>query len=1193
MFWQILLFEIKYRLKRPDTWFYFFTFFVIVTLAFANGVVPENDKTIVNSPIVLTKFFTIYSFFMTIVTAAIMGTPLYKDLEYNTHAYYLSFPISRNGYFLGRFFGSFLFVILIGSTLLMGSILGVFLGRNLGWLNANKVMAFNLWIYLKPFLTFALPNLFLTSCVFFALVAFTRNIKVVYWTAVMFYLGYAMSIFVLHFFDNKSLIYYLDAFGFTPVLMKEQYLSAEQLNHLVIPLSGMMAVNRLLWFAIAVLIIVYSWSRFRFHRFFGDRSYKKKKNITVQEELTADKELPHVPVYFSARNNWKLLFELAKIEWLSMLRDNYFRLIIAAGIIFLGLIFWLGPGEAFNAPELPRTTVLLDIYINNFTFFIFLIVLFFTGEAIHREKNTRFAIIRDTLPPANWMLYGSKLLGLFYLALLLASIPIVTGIFIQLIKGYSRFDLTSYFTICYGLSLPLFIEMVIFCFVVHVLVNNRFAGHTVALIVWILMLLSYSSTRFDYSLLLYSYTPEYWLTDMGGLGPSIASQLFFNIYWLLAGGILIVVAGMFYCRGIVFNFSQRIREAVNRFDKVPRKITLALLAGFLAVGAYNYFNVSWLNRWLLPSEKNERAAIYEKQLKKYQDLPMPVASRLRLFMDIFPDDRKAITNAFVTIINNSGKPIHEVLMDGNQFNSYWVKCNGNTMSFTSPLTYSWPAFTFFKPGRDTSMWRLYKFPKPLYPGDTALLQIHTELAKKGYSNNIPGISSVEHNGTAYFVCLPQFGYNKQLELWGDLKRKQYNLPAKNNLSYETGNAGAAAFSSPVDFESTISTSANQTAIAPGILSSSWTIDNRRYFHYYRHSPGSFFPFPVLSARYAIQHEQVTIENGKKVDIYFYYYPEHTTNLNRFMTAYKDGMRRFSHAFGCFPVGEMRLVEGPAWINTGDFANLMVYGENYAWNTGLNNPDQADYCYFFTAYHLGFQWWKFQGIQPVSDGLSKYGAYIAYEEKFRKNAVTAIARQQIQRYLSDHRFKFKTEKPLINAAEPYICDIKAGIFLYGLKELIGEDSLNAALREFRDQFGSGGNFSSANNALFQVLEKYVPDSLKYYLNDGWKKIAIYDNKILKAAVIPTGKPNEYKVRVEYRVRKLYSDSTGVEKEAAYMNDYIDVGIFAANHPLYVKKCKLSAGNHVFEWIVKEKPAHVAIDPYCYLIDNNMDDNLLKF
>src|SRR5882672_8479177 len=139
MFWQIFLFEIKYRLKRPDTYLYFLVFFLISFLSFSTGSVPANDKTFINAPIVITKYFTIFSIFMMVVTAAVMGAPLYRDIEYNTHEYYLSYPITKNDYFWGRFFGSFLFVLIIGSSLVWGSLSGIFVGPAFHWVASSRI----------------------------------------------------------------------------------------------------------------------------------------------------------------------------------------------------------------------------------------------------------------------------------------------------------------------------------------------------------------------------------------------------------------------------------------------------------------------------------------------------------------------------------------------------------------------------------------------------------------------------------------------------------------------------------------------------------------------------------------------------------------------------------------------------------------------------------------------------------------------------------------------------------------------------------------------------------------------------------------------------------------------------------------------------------------------------------------------
>src|SRR6476620_4477153 len=135
MFREIFLFEIRYRLKRPDTYLYFLGFFGFTSICFSNGFVPAPEGVFYNAPLVLVKFFTAMSIFMMVVTGAIMGVPLYRDIAYNTHEYYLAYPITRNGYFWGRFLGSFLFIIIIGSSLVWGALIGTYIGPKLGWIS--------------------------------------------------------------------------------------------------------------------------------------------------------------------------------------------------------------------------------------------------------------------------------------------------------------------------------------------------------------------------------------------------------------------------------------------------------------------------------------------------------------------------------------------------------------------------------------------------------------------------------------------------------------------------------------------------------------------------------------------------------------------------------------------------------------------------------------------------------------------------------------------------------------------------------------------------------------------------------------------------------------------------------------------------------------------------------------------------
>jgi len=46
-------------------------------------------------------------------------------------------------------------------------------------------------------------------------------------------------------------------------------------------------------------------------------------------------------------------------------------------------------------------------------------------------------------------------------------------------------------------------------------------------------------------------------------------------------------------------------------------------------------------------------------------------------------------------------------------------------------------------------------------------------------------------------------------------------------------------------------------------------------------------------------------------------------------------------------------------------------------------------------------------------------------------------------------------------------------------------------------------------------------------------------------VPAGRPDEYNVTLTVQVAKAWLDAKGNDVEAKDMNDYIDIGVFAAN------------------------------------------------
>jgi len=1201
MFSEIFLFELKYRLRRPAFYIYFLFAFGFAIFSFATGSLPVQDKEMINAPVLLAMYCSLLSVFLLLVSSAIMGTPLYRDIEHGTKEYYLSYPITRAGYFWGRFLGSFVFVLVISMGVLVGAWLGSKLGPVFGWQPASRYGKDHLIYYLYPFLTLIVPTLFFTSSLFFGLVAVFRNVKVIYSSGMFLFLGYIISNFFLHNIHNSTVIWLSDPFCVNGLRMETSGFSAEQLNGSVVPLRGAFLENRILWTAIGLTGLLLTWFRFSFERFFSGsaKEGRSEQEPVVKRSRSTGSRL----VQINLRGSYyrKTLFSLTRIEILNIVRDNYFWIILTGGLTFLFFIFW-HVGGRYGVGDFTRTTMLMDAFGDDFIFFIFLLIVFYTGETVHREKLTRYALVNDALPPPTWVLNSAKLISLCCLALFLALTPVLLGLVVQLLQDYTWFNLPQYFSSVFLSILPRLIEMVLFCYTIHIVVNNKFAAHGIAITFWAIMMLLSSFNYFNYNLLLYSYTPSAWPSDMDGFGHMAKPIGWFQLYWTIGGALLVVAGSLFYPRGVSQSFREKKQLALQRFHGWSRIGIGLLLVAFLATGAWLYYNVSYLNTYLTTWERNEEKAVVEKQLKKYAGLPLPRITRIELNTDLFPDEQRATSKAYVTILNRDTIPIDSLLLDGDGLD-YTLSCNGQVLAYRVPLYLDRGKFNPLRPRKEPSDYRLYWLPSPLLPGDSVRIGVSSTMAYKGFQNGLYA-ANLLRNGLITGGFLPGLGYDEEDELKRKDVRADHGLPERKAEDIPHNDpagqhAVATGFNGDlVQLDLTVSTSADQYVVSSGSLEKEWMSGGRHYFHYVTKSPGIYPPFGILSARYAILKDTVQLEKGQIVNLAIYYNPPQGINLSHYTAALKDGLRYFSHAFGRYPFDQLILAEGPGYgPNELAGPNMIVFNERNGWNANLRDSTNLDYIYYNTACQLARQWWGGQvmpnntvGSKIISEGLARYSALCLMERKYGRKGLLDVYASLGWDYSWGRRTAFNGEHDLLHANGGYLWNTKAGMVLYGLGKTIGEDSLNTALHAFKESWGgrNGGPYAGSPD-LYKVLEQHVPDSMRYYLSDSWLRVAMYDNRITAASVAPPDRDSSYRVTLTVDVHKRYSD----KDTDTTMNDYIDIAVRDKTKVLTKQTYRWTTGRHTVELIVRQRPTAVEIDPDRKLLDLNREKTKKDF
>jgi ABC-2 type transport system permease protein len=1200
MFTEIFLFEMRCRIRRPAVYLYFLGLFAFTLFAFSTGSLPVGAKEHINSPFLISFWFSGMSMLMTLASSSIMGTAIFRDIEYQTKDYYLTYPITKPGYFWGRFWGSFVFMILIALAVPLGIWLGSHVGPAIGKTVAAQYGPNKPMYFIYPFLTLVLPNIFFTSALFYGLVSVLRNVKVIYFGGLLLFLGYFMALFFLNYTNNFTVIAISDPFALTWVRMQLFNSNYLQQNNSLIPISGPMLTNRLLWPGIGLLIVIITYLRFNFATFFAGRRDKAVADEVSERSNTA---LRAPALKFTGGYNRHTLASLIRLELLNIIRDNYFWIIIGAGSAFLGFAFWVGVTNG-EVAEYPRTVELLSIFADAFPFFIFFIIMFYTGETLNRDKLTRYAFINDSLPPPNWVLNGSKLISLLVISVGLAFLPMVVGVIIQLAKGYTHLKWSVWFTYVGVIALPKFVYAAVLCYLIQVLFANKFAGYAVAAPLWIGMFFLDSTGNFDYHLLLYSYTPNTGISDMDGMGHMIGPVSWFDLYWGLGAGLLVIIAALWYQRGVNSSLKERWQLVPERFNRFTKVFSVVLVLMFLGVGGYIYYNVSYLNEWLTKGEKQERAIVYERALKKYQGLPLPRMTAMTASIDLYPEEKKELMQARVTVTNPTNRRIPEMLLDADGLTDYGIAENGRSLPYSSPLLYPRGKFSWFRPARDTSDFRLYRFLKPLEPGDSIELSIWSIKAFKGFQNGLYA-ANLLNNGTIFTGGLPGMGYDDDDEESSPYVRAKAGLPPKvddeiaqdDPAGRNTLKAGAAAGLHRMDV--TVSVPEDQTAVCPGDLVGKWAAGGRNYFHYKADRPGLYPPFAVMAARYTCRRDSI---------VEIYYNPDQGENLDRYIQAYKDGLRYYTQAYGPYSFHAIRQAEladyGP---REAALTSLNIFSESNGWNAHSTNPNQRDFLYEAVTRNLAQQWWRYQvapnntvGSMVLSEGLANYDALVMAEKKYGKANILPAIQDHLFAYTIISRRLTEREHPVLTADQFFEWGGKAGVVLYGLRDLIGEDSMNVALREFLDAYGyrASGPYAGSND-LFAVLKRHVPDSMQYYLADTWEKVTYYDNKVLSVSAVKTGRPNEYKVTMGVDVDKIWLDDKRNDIPAVGMNDYIDIGVFGADTVdaggrrgkrfLYLHKYRLTRGKHEIVVVIQGEPKVVGIDPLGLLIDRQRNDN----
>jgi ABC-2 type transport system permease protein len=1165
-------------------------FLFINTLLFFAAVSSDNisigggvGSVHKNAPFVIQNYYGIMSLLGLFFTTAFMNASAGRDFQYNMYQLVFASPIKKSHYFFGKFIGA----ATVAAIPMIGVSLGALLGALMPWIQPERysevVWSGHLW----GLIGFAIPNVFITGVLLFSLAIIFRSNIVSFVGAMLIIVFYAVSSGLLEDMKNEWVANLIDPFGLRPFDTLTKYFTIDEKNTNAIPLSGQFLINRIVWMLISAVLLVVLYLRFSFNT---KKEKAKKVKVKKAETPFAISNKGFAPD-MANRFSFKLLKSFTWFEIKALIKNPVFIIILIIGAINLiaSLTSFTG---SYGDKQYPVTYDIIDTIRGSFTLFLLAIIIFYTGVVVWKERDAKMHEIQDAAAVKTGLLFTSKLLAVTFCIAVVLFMNVLIGIITQTLYGYTDYKLDVYFKYIMVYSLIFYFFLTIVSLFFHYTINNRYIAYFAFIIFFILNSFIWGPLKISTNLVQYGETGRLVYSDMNGFGPFVKGTVWFNIYWMLFAIIIAIVSYAFYVRGKETAMRKRLVYAKQRLGQ--NKWPLFLFATlFIGCGVYIYYNTLVLNKVTSEDETEKSQVNYEKSYKKYDGKVQPKIYKLHYNIELFANERNMNVKTSEWITNRSNEAISEFYLTLPTLKDSLVIDIPN-----AKMTLNDKASGF----------RIYKLSQPFKPNDSMEVKITNTFISKGFENNV-SFTQINANGSFFnnMDIMPIFGYVSEAEISDKNKRKELKLPYRlrgPKLNDNDMKARMRSYISQdadwVNVSTTISTDADQTAIAPGSLVKTWKEGNRNYFNYQLDKASLNF-YSFLSARYEVFRKKW---NG--IDIEVYYDKQHEVNVANMAKSIEKSLEYYTKNFGPYYHKQARIIEFPRYAGFAQaFPGTMPYSESIGFITDLRDvkKDDIDFVYYVVAHEMGHQFWahqligpRMQGSEWMSEGFSQYSALMVMEKEYGKEKMKSFLEYEMNRYLRGRSREFEAERPLMKTeGQAYIHYQKASVAMYYLKEMIGEDKVNLAMKSLIDSFAYGQPPYPTSNAALAAFRKVTPDSLQYVLKDLFENITVFSNRVTDVTSKKVG--NEYEVTIKATCEKYYADSLGKETSIP-INDYINVGLFAAatkkgedlGKALVMQRMKITKKENTFTFKTKELPDKAGIDPYNYLVDRISNDNV---
>ena len=1227
MFLAIAGFELRYQLRNPVFWVAGGLFFLMTFGSVASDTIQigATGNVHANSPSAIASTCLLFSIFFMFVATAFVANVVVRDDDTGYGPILRATRIGKFDYLYGRFLGAF-----TATALCFLSIpLAMVIGSAMPWIDPEKLGPLRLDAYAYTYAVLVLPTLFLVSAAFFALATVTRSMMATYVGVVVFLVVYLVAVALGAKPQFRAVMAYVEPFGLSAFANATRYWTATERNGQLVPLAGALLGNRLIWSGVGLAALAAAYGLFRF-----EAPARKAKNRETERRdrlpspwrgegpgMGVDAPLVGIspgtdlgaisgkrdaaapaPAPPSSRGRGDAVFAQllarTRLDMGQVFRSPAFFVLLALGLFNGGAGLWFTVTDSLYGDNIfPVTREMIQVLRGAFTIIPLVVSIYYAGELVWRERDRNTDALVDATPTPDWVFAAPKIVAIILVLFAMLAVSILAGVVVQVLRGFPHFEFGKYlawYLLPETVNAALIAVLAIF---LQTLVPHKFVGWGL-MVVYIVATIVLPKMGFEHNLYIYGGSPDVPLSDMNDQGIAGVARNWFQAYWSLIALALSVLAYALWRRGADASLRPRLRRLPRRLAG-PAGVILALsLAGAAGVGGYVYLNTDVWNRYRTQLADDRFSADYEKALLPYETVAQPKVTDVKLAVDLYPDRLTAISRGVYSFQNKTAAPI-KVLH----------------VRFDPTLTVKALSVEGARPLKtyDRFNYRIFAFDTPLAPGETRTLSFTAERRQHGFRNRgndqidpEQGDALVVANGSFLSAAVlgPSLGMDRSGLLRDRAKRRKYHLPQDlrpPKLEDDTARRfnDIAHDSDWVNADITVSTTADQTPMAPGYRVSDRIVGGRHVAEFRTEAPILNY-FSIQSARYVLK--QVAY---KGVDLSVYYDPHHPWNVDRMIRALEVGLDYDQANFSPYQFRQVRILEFPDYSQFAEsFANTIPYSEGIGFIIDPADKSKIDMVTYVTAHELGHQWWghqlapaDMQGAAMLTETFAQYSALMAMKHLYGPDHIRKFLKFELDSYLRARGAEAVEELPLERVEDQgYIHYRKGSLVMYRLQDEVGEAAVNRALRHLLHDYAFKGAPYPASKDFVKDLRAEVGPQYQQLVTDLFEKITLYDLRAVRASSKkrPDGR---YDVTLTVSAKKLYANGQGKETEAQ-LDEPFDIGLFAKEpgkaafgpkDVILFKHLPVKSGTQTFRFTVDRAPRFAGVDPYNKAIDRNSDDN----